>query len=63
VFYINPADMLMQNVVDPDTGYCATGPQDRGEGPFILGDTFMNNVISVFDIGASQMRFAPHEYY
>lgn len=62
VFWISEADMLMQDVVDEETGYCLTGPQDGGEGPYILGDTFMNNVISVFDIGASEMRFAAHEY-
>lgn len=54
--------MLMQSIVDPDTGYCLIGPQDGGSGPYILGDTFMNNVISVFDIGASEIRFAAHNY-
>ncbi|KUI55483.1 hypothetical protein VP1G_02815 [Cytospora mali] len=63
VFWISEADLLMQEYVDPDTGYCLTGPQDGGDtGPYILGDTFMNNVISVFDIGASEMRFAAHNY-
>lgn len=62
VFYISEADMLMQSYMDSDTGYCLTGPQDGGTGPYILGDTFMNNVISVFDIGASEMRFAAHYY-
>lgn len=62
VFYISDADMLMQEYVDPDTGYCLTGPQDGSTGPYILGDTFMNNVISVFDIGASEIRFAANNY-
>lgn len=62
VFYINEADMLMQEFVDEATGYCLTGPQDGTSGPYILGDTFMNNVISVFDIGASEMRFAANDY-
>lgn len=62
VFYISEADMLMQSFVDPDTGYCLIGPQDGGSGPYILGDTFMNNVISVFDVGASEMRFAVNNY-
>lgn len=53
----------MQEIVDPDTGYCLIGPQDGGtEGPYILGDTFMNNVISVFDIGASEIRFTANIY-
>lgn len=54
--------MLMQEYVDEATGYCLTGPQDGTTGPYILGDTFMNNVISVFDIGASEIRFAAHDY-
>ncbi|ROV93928.1 hypothetical protein VSDG_06253 [Cytospora chrysosperma] len=62
VFWISKADMLMQEYVDPETGYCMIGPQDGETGPYILGDTFMNNVISVFDIGASEIRFAAHNY-
>ncbi|KAJ4422632.1 hypothetical protein N0V82_002751 [Gnomoniopsis sp. IMI 355080] len=62
VFPISEADMLMQDVTDPDTGYCLIGPQDGTTGPYILGDTFMNNVISVFDVGASEMRFIAHDY-
>lgn len=63
VFYISDADLLVQEVVDPTTGYCLIGPQNGGtDGPYILGDTFMNNVISVFDVGASEIRFAAHNY-
>lgn len=65
-FWISPADMLMQTAsVEVDgVNYCLTGPQDGGdEGPYVLGDTFLNNVVAVFDIGASEMRFAPHENY
>jgi hypothetical protein len=62
VFWISKADMLMQEYVDSETGYCMIGPQDGETGPYILGDTFMNNVISVFDIGASEIRFAAHNY-
>jgi hypothetical protein len=29
---------------------------------YILGDVFLKNVVAVFDIGASQMTFAPHNY-
>lgn len=56
---INPADMLLQASADPSTGLCAVGVMDGGgTGPYVLGDTLMNNVISVFDIGAAEMRFA-----
>lgn len=62
VFMISQADMLMQSSVDPATGLCAVGVMDGGTGPYVLGNTFMNNVISVFDIGAAEMRFATHRY-
>lgn len=62
VFDISPADMLLQSQVDPDTGNCLVGLQDGGAGPYVLGDTFMNNVVAVFDVGASEMRFAANEY-
>lgn len=62
VFTISQADMLMQSSVDTATGLCAVGVMDGGTGPFVLGDTFMNNVVSVFDIGAAEMRFAAHKY-
>lgn len=55
---ISHADMLLQASVDPLTGLCAVGVMDGGTGPYVLGDTFMNNVISIFDIGAAEMRFA-----
>lgn len=62
VFMISQADMLLQSSADPVTGLCAAGVMDGGEGPYVLGDTFMNNVVSVFDIGAAEMRFAAHKY-
>lgn len=62
VFKISKADMLIPSSVDPVTGLCATGVMDGGMGPYVLGDTFMNNVISVFDIGAAEMRFVANKY-
>lgn len=62
VFMISQADMLMQSSADPATGLCAVGVMDGGTGPYVLGDTFMNNVIAVFDIGAAEMRFAEYKY-
>ena len=58
-FYINPVDMILP-VGD---GTCITGVDDGGQGPYILGDVFLKNVIAVFDVGASQMRFAAQEFY
>ena len=55
-FEISPADLIFQTLVDPDTGLCVTGIQPSTE-PYILGDSFMNNVLTTFDLGALQMRF------
>jgi len=62
-FTINPADLIYQGVVDQNTGLCLTGVQDGGQGPYILGDVFLQNVVAVFDVGNSEMRFAAHENY
>jgi hypothetical protein len=32
------------------------------EGVYVLGDVFLKNVVAVFDIGASEMKFAAHNY-
>ena len=62
-FSISSADMLVQGQTLPnDTNSCLVGLADGGEGPYILGDTFLNNVVAVFDVGASEMRFAEHHY-
>ena len=58
-FYIDPVDMILP----AGDGTCITGVDDGGQGPYILGDVFLKNVIAVFDIGASQMRFAAREFY
>jgi aspergillopepsin I len=47
---------------------CVSGIDDggndiSGQSIFILGDTFQKNVVTVFDIGAVEMRFAPNEFY
>ena len=62
-FNVNAADLIFQTQQDPNTGLCLTGVQEGGEGPFILGDVFLNNVVAVFDVGAAELRFAPHETY
>lgn len=56
-FWINPADLIYQDLVDPLTGYCAIGVASGGPGPYILGDVFLQNVVAVFDVGAAEMRF------
>ena len=56
-FWINPADLIYRDLVDPLTGYCAVGVASGGPGPYILGDVFLQNVVAVFDVGAAEMRF------
>lgn len=57
-FAINSADLIMQPQIDSSTGMCAVGFQDGGNSsPFTLGGTFLNNVLSTFDLGALEMRF------
>ena len=58
-FFINPADFILPN----GDGTCISGVQDAGNGPGILGDVFLKNVLAVYDVGASEMRFAAREYY
>ena len=58
-FFVNSQDLI----VDAGDGSCISGIQDAGEGPGILGDVFLKNVLAVFDVGASQMRFAARENY
>jgi hypothetical protein len=56
-FWINPADMICKNLIDPLTGYCAIAVASGGSGPYILGDVFLQNVVAVFDVGGAEMRF------
>ncbi|KKA26182.1 hypothetical protein TD95_003758 [Thielaviopsis punctulata] len=55
--WINPADLLYQDFRDAETGYCAIGVTTGDNGPYILGDVFLQSVMAVFDVGAAQMRF------
>jgi hypothetical protein len=67
---INPVDLVLDNVVfsadDPEENYlpdnwnrvCSSGVSPSGPSSFyVLGDVFLKNVVAVFDVGASQMRF------
>ena len=60
IFYINVLDMILSS----GNGTCISGVNDAGSGGLsILGDVFLKNVLAVFDVGASEMRFAAREYY
>ncbi|KAK4691871.1 hypothetical protein P7C71_g5224, partial [Lecanoromycetidae sp. Uapishka_2] len=59
IFYINPLDNILKVTA---TG-CITGISRTGTGGHsTLGTVFLKNVLAVFDVGASQMRFAAREY-
>ncbi len=56
-FFVNAIDMIIAN----DDGTCTSGVDNAGNGLPVLGDVFLRNVLAVFDIGASEMRFAGRE--
>ncbi|KAH8816033.1 aspartic peptidase domain-containing protein [Xylogone sp. PMI_703] len=61
---INPVDMIFPAGTDEfGQTLCVSGVTTGGSGPYILGDTFLKNVVSVFDVGAGMMRFAGRAYY
>ncbi|KAK3396806.1 acid protease [Sordaria brevicollis] len=62
-FYFNPRDLINQDMVDPLTGLCMTAIADGGAGPYILGDVFMQNALTVFDVGRGRVRFLGREFY
>ena len=59
IFYVNGKDL----VVPASGGRCIMGVQPNYGGLTILGDVWMKSVLCVFDIGASQMRFAARQFY
>jgi aspergillopepsin I len=68
VFNTNALDMILLAGTDANgNDVCITGVVDGGNNPsedvYILGDVFQKNVVSVFDIGATEMRFAARENY
>ena len=59
-FYINPLDLIHRR----QDGTCGTGiGSSKLTGMLVLGDVFLRNVLAVFDVGASEMRFAARESY
>ncbi|CAN8097552.1 unnamed protein product [Discula destructiva] len=44
------------------TAFCALGVQPGIEEAGALGDTFLSDVVAVFDVGASEMRFAQRKF-
>ncbi|KAF2763976.1 acid protease [Teratosphaeria nubilosa] len=64
-FPIAASELLLQGELgeDPYTGGWVMGIQPTFDEVYILGDVFLKNVVAVFDVGASEMRFAEHSVY
>jgi len=62
-FVVNPRDLIFRAWQDELTGLCMTAIGSGGTGPYILGATFLQNVLAVFDVGYAQMRFIGRPYY
>ncbi|KAJ4391511.1 hypothetical protein N0V93_005129 [Gnomoniopsis smithogilvyi] len=50
------------NTTENGTTMCALGLQPGIEEAGLLGDTFLSNVVAVFDVGESEMRFAQRSF-
>jgi hypothetical protein len=57
VFYVNRLDLI----INTGLGFCVMGVQDNNGGLTIVGDVFMRNVLTVFDVGAAQVRFSARQ--
>ncbi len=61
-FFLNAKDLIITAGSAPGT-LCPTSIGDAGYGSTVLGAPFFKNVLAVFDVGASEMRFAAREFY
>ena len=65
-FPINPADMILPAADSAVAGLCPSAITDGDvpglEGLYNMGTPFLKNVVAVFDVGATEMRFARHSY-
>jgi Eukaryotic aspartyl protease len=57
--------MILQETSKEGETVCSMGVFDGGSDSvfYILGDTFQRNVVSVFNVGAAEMRFAAREFH
>ncbi len=64
VYFMSTVDLLRQGQRDRATGtMCRVGITDSESGPYVLGITFLTNVVAVFDVGNGEMRFAARNAY
>lgn len=57
-FFMDEADLVLREEMVGDMCVLGVQPVTSESSPFILGATFLENVVTVFDVGASEMRFA-----
>lgn len=62
-FYLNPVDLIYRGIKDPLTGLCMTAFADGGDGPYILGDVFLQNVLATFDVDDASLAFTSRRFY
>ncbi|KAF7955054.1 uncharacterized protein EAE97_000313 [Botrytis byssoidea] len=61
-FPVDPRDMVQDD--NTGTGNCVAGVSDGDPFDFYtLGDVFLKNVVVVFDVGASQLKFRSRGFY
>ncbi|KAM0137847.1 hypothetical protein ACHAO1_003732 [Botrytis cinerea] len=61
-FPVDPRDMVQDD--NTGTGNCVAGVSDGDPFDFYtLGDVFLKNVVVVFDVGASQLKFRSRDFY
>lgn len=59
-FFINEEDLIAR---ERENGTCRSGIARADSGPSTLGLSFLKGVLAVFDVGASEMRFASRQFY
>lgn len=63
-YWMSADDLLRPGARDKETGnLCRVGIMDSASGPHVLGVTFLSNVVAVFDVGNTEMRFAKRLAY
>jgi aspergillopepsin I len=57
MIWTEPSNMILPQLKN-SRGQCLTGITDTDQEPYILGDTFMQGLVAVFDVDKLEMRFA-----
>ena len=57
-FYLQPEDMIIQTETGCISSIVGLAPNEDGLVAYFLGAAWMRNVVSVFDFGKAEMRFA-----